>query len=81
MATPAVESPTKATKKPPKLFSVTGDATGIKTVLSSYSIDKLWNASGILAALSKVPEQFPGADTLSKSIDEFIRNPTAKPKP
>lgn len=68
-------------KKPPKLFSVTGDATGIKTVLSEYSRRKLSEASEILIILSVCEGQFLTAESISKAIDSFIVNPTAKPKP
>lgn len=74
--TTAVE-PTK-TKKPPKLFSVTGDSSGIKTVLSNYSRDKITDAMRVLYALAKADNTFPKALALSAALDAFATDPTAK---
>lgn len=76
---PATTSEPK-TKKPPKLFSVTGDANGIKTTLSEYARRKLSEASEILIILSGCEGQFLTAESISKALDSFIVNPTAKPK-
>lgn len=65
-------------RKPPKLFSVTGDATGIHANLSSYSIDRLVYAVAVLKGLAQAGVQFPKAAALASELDAFVNDPTAK---
>lgn len=76
---PATATETK-TRKPPKLFSVTGDHTGIKTELSKTARDTLTDAVTVLYALSKAGETFPRALSLSAQLQDFAEKPTAKPE-
>lgn len=65
-------------RKPPKLFSVTGDASGISANLSSFSLDRLVNAVAVLQGLSQAKAQFPKAAVLAYELDAFLNEPTAK---
>jgi hypothetical protein len=73
----STETPSK-TKKPAKLFSVTGDASGIHASLSGYSEDRLANAVEVLKGLSQAGAQFPKASRLAYELDAFVNEPTAK---
>lgn len=70
--------PTK-TKKPPKLFSVTGDASGVRVKLSAYADGKLTDAIRVLESLFHAGGTFPKSAALAESITLFLMDPTAKP--
>lgn len=73
-ATTAIEA------KPRKLFTVEGSAHGITTTLSKQALDPLHKAAHTIACLAKAGATFPKAAALLFELEEFIHDPTAKPK-
>lgn len=72
---PATTSEPK-TKKPPKLFSVTGDASGTKVKLSDSAVTALAKAANVLAALEKSAAIFPRAGDIGRMVAAFVMSPT-----
>lgn len=77
MAPTATPSAPAKTRNPPKLFSVSGTADGIKTDLSNPAEAALVKAVEVLYALAAAPNVFPRARDLAMAVGAFIEKPTA----
>jgi len=67
---------TKTPRKAAQLFSVRGDALGIKTTLSASTEAAIEKAAQVFAGLAQASATFPRAAMFARGLADFLAEPT-----